>query len=357
MINTYSSLNIGDAAIYSALAALLGKEYEILAAVGDDPPRMMPGLVLCPALPVCDVYLSVGGDIFNNSREWFLTRRFLGNLSALMRYPDRTILFGQSIPASCHGFSFQLLVRCLRRLPAICVRDALSHRRLLAAGIQARLSYDTAFALQGSAPAREHARSLLRQEEIDPTQSALISVRPFSSMYRHNNERFVAGLARLCRLLADAGLRPLLLLQSLAHGPDHDAAVAAEIAAREPRARLVDPFHWAGGEVADWDLLMAIFQLVGLIIGVRYHTCVLALAAGRLPYNLHYSNKGRDLSERLGIPGIGVEHFDPDAQFQDILRTAERRWDPAAVRDHVGRSLRECLRILEEPGVSGRHHQ
>ena len=342
LINTYSTLNLGDAAIYGAFRALLSSQ-ELVACVQDEKPDQSLGVSFLSTPPrACQAYVSVGGDIFNNAREWLVTKAFLKNLEQLRKDPSRTILFGQSIPRSCHGVSFLLLRQCLLGLAAVCVRDAESYTRLRQAGVEARLSYDTAFALMPDPAASAEAETLLRDVGVDPAEVALVSVRAFDTMYAHDNQRFQRQMIGLCRCLLARGLRPVILVQSQAYDADNDLEVAAAPSAELPQVIVFNPFH-SGVSLPPHQLAMGALQITPLAIGIRYHTSVLALASGRLPYNLHYSNKGRDLGERLSLPGCDLADFDPAERMDEIISTASRRFDPKSIREHVVRSFKACL--------------
>ncbi len=342
LINAYSTLNLGDAAIYSAFRKLMPQD-QLVSCVQDQHPDQSLGVAFTDQPPsACDAYVSVGGDIFNNSREWLVTKAFLKNLAQLRRSPKQTILFGQSIPRSCHGLSFLLLRQCLKSLAAVCVRDAESHRRLRQAGIEARLSFDVAFVLESSPMAQELARTSLEQLGIDPSRAAVMSVREFDSMYGHDNHRFVDAMASLSRGLQQAGLSPVILIQSRAYGADNDLAVAQAILAKAPGTAILNPFL-EDSAVPSWQLAMAVFSLVDVVIAVRFHTAVLALAAGRVPYHLHYSNKGRDLCQRLDLPGCDLGRLDPATALAPILDTRARRFDHGRLREQVRDDFRWCL--------------
>jgi polysaccharide pyruvyl transferase WcaK-like protein len=293
--------------------------------------------------------VSVGGDIFNNSREWLVTKAFLANLAELRRDPGRTILFGQSIPRSCHGLSFFALCRCLRRLAAVCVRDAQSHQRLQQAGVNARLSFDTAFVLESSEPARNAAFALFQSSGVDPSRSAVLSVRAFDSMYSHDNDAFVWRMAALCRGLQRAELSPVVLIQSRAYGADNDLQVARSIAAGAPGTAILDPFLEEAA-VPSWQLAMGVFELAHRVIAVRYHTAVLALATGKVPFHLHYSNKGEDLCRRLELPGAALGQFDPAAALKAILSAPCSGFDHQALRDRVRGDFSWCMGRLHRAG-------
>lgn len=348
LINTYSTLNIGDAAIYSALASLV-EPAEVVAKVQDVEPLPVPGVSFPAELGSCDALISVGGDIFNNGREWLITRTFLQNLRELTTDPQHTVLFGQSIPRSCHGLSFQALVLCLKRLAGVCVRDAESHRRLCQAGVNAILSYDAAFALTLHPRAEAEASRLLRDAGVDPSRAALLSVRAFDRMYAHNSARFQDQLVDLSHSLLGQGLQPVILIQSQAYGADNDLGVAEALTRRVPRLASFNPFHGGSG-LAGWQLVMGALKVANLSVAVRYHTAVLALAAGRVPFNLHYSNKGRDLSERLGVIGCGLESFEPSTQLEAILASGQRHFNDGEIRRQVRQDLRQFL----DPVLEGR---
>jgi polysaccharide pyruvyl transferase WcaK-like protein len=342
LINAYSTLNLGDAAIYSAFRQLL-PGVELVGCVQDERPDSTLGVTFLPERPRdCEAYISVGGDIFNNSREWFVTKAFLLNLAELRHSPRHTFLFGQSIPRSCHGLSFYLLQRYLKRLAAVCVRDAESHQRLCAAGVPARLSYDIAFVLESSPLAEAAARQCLERLAIDPSQAAVLSVRAFDSMYGHDNEAFVTRMARLSDELSAAGLRPIVLIQSGAYGSDNDLEVAAAIQERAPGTAILNPFL-DNPAVPSWQLAMALFALADLVIAVRFHTAVLSLAAGRVPYHLHYSNKGRDLCRRLELPGCDLASLDPSSALPAILATRGCQFAHGPVREQVRSDFQWCV--------------
>ncbi|MBU7583565.1 MAG: polysaccharide pyruvyl transferase family protein [Nostoc sp. TH1S01] len=345
LVNTYSTLNIGDAAIYSALTAL-ASEAKVVAQFQDAQPNYIPGLQILPEIGKCDAYISVGGDIFNNAREGLITKAFIRNLLQLRRSPGQTFLFGQSIPRSCHGLSFQALTFCLRRLAAVCVRDAESHKRLTQAGVNAILSFDAAFSLSVSEQAKATAKNVLQALDIQPESAALISLRAFDSMYSHNNQKFQQQIVTLSRNLYKQGYQPVLLIQSQAYGADNDLAVAEQIAVQAPELKIFNPFAVTHKQ-SHWQLVMGVLAICRLIVAVRYHTAVLALASGKVPFNLYYSNKGKDLTQRLGIPGCSLDKFDPDKYIDAIARTSEQTFDHDAIRTQVKQAFNQCWQSIK----------
>lgn len=351
LINAYSTLNLGDAAIYAGLRSLM-PGVDLVACVRDEQPDTSLGISFIDHPPHdCDAYVSVGGDIFNNAREWFVTRTFLENLRDLRRHSSRTFLFGQSIPRSCHGLSFYALTRVLKRLQAVCVRDAESHARLRRAGVKALLSFDTAFALEGTDEGRSAAAELYRGCGIDPALAVVLSVRAFDTMYSHDNEGFVRNIVELCTGIQDRGGVPAVLIQSRAYGADNDLEVARAIVQAAPGTAILDPFKAAPGHSA-WQVAMGVLALAERVIAVRYHTAVLSLAAGRLPYSLHYSNKGRDLCDRLGLPGCDLADLRPSAALEELFMMTTHGFDHRAIRGQVRADFGRCLDRVPAPAAA-----
>lgn len=342
LINTYSTLNIGDAAIYSALS-VMAHEAQVVARFQDAKPEYIPGVALVNQLSGCDAYISVGGDIFNNARERFVTKTFLHNLQQLLRSPRQTFVFGQSIPRSCHGLSFKALTTLFRQLAAVCVRDAQSHQRLIQAGVPAILSYDAAFSLEVSDAAKQSVKELLQADGIDLNTAVLLSLRSFDSMYTHDNQQFQRTLIQLCQTLSQRGHQPVLLIQAKAYGADHDLTLAGQIVQQVSAVKVFNPFL-QGSSLANWEWVMAALAVCPIAIAIRYHTAVLSLASGRMPFNLYYSNKGRDLTQRLGIPGCSLAAMDVDQVIAQIEKTAEQTFDAEPIRQQVKQDFQQCYR-------------
>lgn len=333
LINVYSTRNLGDASILAAIASMLpgGQGF---AVVPDKDPLFPSGVIPVPALPPCQGLVSVGGDIFNNARPRLVTRRFVGNLRELVQQPDRTMVFGQSLPRSCRGLSFIALAQVWRRLARVVVRDRESHARLTSANVQASLSFDAAFALKPTAAALHDGRRELAAQGFRSEKLALLSVRSFDAMYPHDQEQVERRLGQLASRLISRGHEVAILIQSDADANDSDEAVAERLTAGVPGLRSLNLVRTLASK-PDPDLLMGVLALANIVISVRYHTAILRLCAGRLPFVLSYSNKGEDLCTRLALPGCRLADFDPTEWVADIERTAQAGFDPTAIRQDV----------------------
>ncbi len=334
LVNEYSSDNLGDAVIYESLVQL-ASPIGVLSSLDLSQRERVRGL-----LPNCrpgpaDLHVSVGGDIFNNARKYLVTKKFLQNTRLLAACPPRrSFMFGQSIPESCQGLSFRILCGVLRRLSSVTVRDARSYRRLVAAGVSAHLSFDLAFAYHSAARSIDAGRALFEKSGIDSERCVLVSVRSFNAMYPHDNRLFTDKIAELCRLLLLRGHSPAVLLQADVGAGDNDSIIVTELRRRIPQLSVLQPLQVGGGH-HPIDALAGAIALAHSVVAVRFHTTILRLLAGRQSYNLHYSIKGQDIVERLNLPGVDLDSFEPRAAVEDIERSAQMSFDPTPQRESV----------------------
>ncbi|MBK8816056.1 MAG: polysaccharide pyruvyl transferase family protein [Methylococcaceae bacterium] len=251
-----------------------------------------------------------------------------------------TFLFGQSIPASCRGLSLKLLVDGLKHINSVTIRDQESYRLLTGLGVDCTLSYDTAFVLKCSDEALHCASNILNS--MDARYSAVISLREFNALYPVDNQQFVENIASLSHQLWTRKYQPVLLIQSSVSEMDSDWVIAKAIQERCPEVKVLDLVNYVSA-FPSWELLQAILQVSRIIVAVRYHTAVLALAADRTPYNLYYSNKGADLSNRLDIPGGHIKHFCPSEEVDLIVQSGLVPFDAQSVRNRVQNDFKRAL--------------
>lgn len=345
LLNAYSSRNLGDAAIMTALAALVPGN-QVTAQLRDSQPIPMKGVACADSFEPADRFISVGGDIFNNSRPWLATRAFVRNVLALAAAGSRGILFGQTVPTSCRGAALISLSLAMRRLSGVVVRDQESYELLRRYGVDAKLSFDSAFAIEATEAGRARARQLLEAASIEPSRAALISVRSFDAMYPSNQEKTEQKLATLSRRLAQRGHEPAILIQSDVNAADSDWAAAQRLRAMVPELKIIDCVNQPD-DPAPVDTLIGLLAIANIAVGLRYHTTALRLTTGRSAFNLYYSRKGCDLSRRLHLPGIHIDDFDADRDLCAIENASARAFDVSPVAKHVKTSFRQAYGALK----------
>lgn len=343
LINAYTSDNLGDATIYETLVQLAGP-LGASSTLPADSARHVRGLLGAHAVATAQV--SVGGDIFNNARPKLVTRRFLHLVQELRHHdPRRTFVFGQGLPSSCKGLSLAWLAHSMARLSSVTVRDTMSHARLKAAGVPAQLGFDTVFAYQAGSGAFAAGQALMDQAGMSTGRSVLFSVREFDAMYPQDGALFEARMAELIRQLVARGHQPAVIIQAQAGGADADQAVVRRLQVVCPQLRVLDPFSVARQGHHPLDALVGALGLAAGVVAVRYHTAVLRMIHGRAPVNLYYSSKGRDLVERMGTPGMALEHFDPAAVLAAVEASMDQAWDVAPARATVREQFAGALAL------------
>lgn len=347
LLNTYSTRNLGDAAIMSAITRMTpdGVSQTCL----DDQLKeqiAISGLRLASNYDACRRFVSVGGDIFNNARPQFVTRNFLANLALLNARAKQTILFGQTVPSSCGWLGLPLLAKTLKRLPAVVVRDCESHAILSRMGINANLSFDAAFTLQPSDRDTAQARKKFAAAGLCPDRTTLLSVRSFDKIYRHDVGKFERRLIELSELLLSRGHQVGLLIQSDVNAADSDLAVARRIKSCVPEVQALDCVN-SSEDTNPVGTLMGALSIANIVIAVRYHAAVLRLVGGRQPYNLYYSRKGRDLHNRLGLPGNALEDFDPVSELKAIEASSMGTHERGPQAAHVRQSFANAFGALD----------
>ena len=341
LINLYSTRNLGDAAIYAALAQM-SPNGKVTGMLNEKNPTLINGFSTQPNLDGCSKFISVGGDIFNNARPRLITRRFLSNVRALNSQRQSIMLFGQSIPRSCKGISFALLANSIKKLAASVVRDEESYKRLRQASVPTKLSYDTAFVLRTEHSAIAEAISLFSSLGLEWSKTAVISLRNESSMYGETGSE--KQLVEICKSLAARGHQIALVIQADGDMADTDRVLATRIQKACPKCVILDPFL-AAPPLEPWALLTAIFAIANIVVAVRYHAAILRLITGRKCYVLHYSNKGSDLCQRLGLAGTALGETVDANLIGDIEASGQAAFDAAPYARHVRESFTKGLAL------------
>ena len=92
-------------------------------------------------------------------------------------------------------------------------------------------------------------------------------------------------------------------------------------------------------------MLTAIFAIANIVVAVRYHGAILRLITGRKCYVLHYSNKGSDLCQRLGIAGSALGGAVDDTLLGEIEASGEAAFDATPYARHVRESFTAGLAL------------
>ncbi|HEY4229312.1 MAG TPA: polysaccharide pyruvyl transferase family protein, partial [Thermoanaerobaculia bacterium] len=232
------------------------------------------------------------------------------------------------------------------------VRDAESRDLLISSGVEAEritVSADPAFAL---APARRSAADLLREAGVEDDASSssrspivAVALRPWA--LGTDPERWEAEVgAALDRLIEKTGGRLLFVpFQRSSRADEDDAGVAARVRSRLGRtaaARAVPlPAPLSPSETR------GLLASCDLVLAMRLHAAVFAVA-GTVPLvGLGYDPKVRWLLERLGLlslfePLESVSGWSLQARMESALEAGE------SLRARLAENAAELARLAEE---------
>jgi polysaccharide pyruvyl transferase WcaK-like protein len=124
---------------------------------------------------------------------------------------------------------------------------------------------------------------------------------------------------------------------------DEDLSLAHRLRRAVPSLKVLNAFRAPSEGIEPWALACGATALARIVVGVRYHTAVFRLMAGRRAFVAYYSQKGRDLVERLGQPGCAIDALDAEAQLGAIEASAETAFDIASIRQRVRADFRSAL--------------
>ncbi len=331
VINISSQHRSGESAIHKAVVELL-HHYSAHGFVKHGTEHALKIYPYQQELSSCDTYINVGGDISPNPYSGYITANFLNLLKQLNKSPETTFLFGYSIPDSCNGLALKLLSHQFKKNSSVAVSDQQSYKKLIGLGVKCILSYDLAFLLRPSNHAIKMAAQILNQLRI--SRSAVISLAEFKGQYPGGDAGFSKNIGLLCKQLEQRKYQPIVLLPAQGHKHEASRHIAQAIKQQCPKVKILDLFDYSS-QIPDWELRQAIVTVSRLIITVCYQTTVLALAAGRTPFNLFYANEGADLTTRLGVPGCHVEQFDYTKSLLPIELAAQKAFDPHPITQSI----------------------
>jgi len=342
LVSTCSTRNLGEAAIYAALAQL-APERRVHCSLSESFPAIVRGLERDRHLDDCDAFVSAGGDGIGNAGTKPMTRRYLRMLAEMYLRRDRTFVFGQSIPASRQGISQRMLSTVLRRLASVVVRDRKSHQILKNRGLDAGLSYDTAFVLRPQTQALEAAYGLLARHGLNPERTALISLCGASAFHDVDRDNCDRELLDIAGKLAERGHQPAFLIQSDGSAPGGERTQAMRLSRTMDNVPIVDPFA-VQVPSSPCDVLIALLSLANIVVAIRYHSAVLRLVTGRAPFVLHRSDTGSDLCDRLGLPGQRMSSGIEPGLIEAIEKSADMTFDPDPIARDVTDHFTECIK-------------
>lgn len=273
------------------------------------------------ALAGADLFLSGGGGLIQDVTSAWSALYYLGVLGLATGLTRRTMVFAQGIGPLRRRWIRVLARWVLNRTHLVTVRDADSQQLLQEIGIRqpARLVADPVFGLD-PAPS-EQVRDIVGGD-VPRIGLALRS---------WGDDRFLAPLIEAVDTLrAEIGGAVLVL----AFHPQRDLAICT-MAAQALGGRVVSDLPPRE--------MMAVIGALDLLVGVRLHALICAVATGVLPVGLSYDPKVEGLFRRTGVGHLLPLQNLQAGQLKQALRSAWATRDQ--LRPHL---LRQAASLRED---------
>ncbi|MDR7433742.1 MAG: polysaccharide pyruvyl transferase CsaB [Armatimonadota bacterium] len=337
----YGFGNTGDEAILSATvrelrSRLPGAEVMVLSA---DPqrtareygvraiPRAHP-MSLLKALARCTLFLSGGGTLLQDATSWWSPLYYLGVLAGGLALAERTAIYAQGF-GPLRTRAIRVLARwLLDRVDLITLRDEDSRVAIQELGVRRPGIYvgaDPAFLLDPVHPGR--VEEILASEAIDPIRPRImVAARPWGGDFLPG---FLEGLR-------EASNRLDALVVFLPMHRAYDLSLAEELAAAiGPRARVIRGIYRP-------EEVMGLVGAMDVLVGLRLHGLIFAVATGVVPIGLSYDPKVVSLLREVGEGySLSLARLTPQGLSQSI----EQAW---ANREGSRERLREAALQLRE---------
>ncbi len=293
-----------------------------------------------------DMILSAPGAFLH---DFYSIEERLQGYEAALALQKPLILLGQSIGPFWKPESLRRIPQVLNRVARICVRDALSKQHLLDAGVNAEKINETgdmAFLWRTLAPG-------YFQEKTGPIETIGMGFRVWPLNDTKAEKEIIIKAVRLCRFLLDDPNRHLVFLstcQGIKNYVD-DSALAEQIIGELPkqlRVRCRINRSHLGPES-----LVKELKKCDAFIGMRLHTCILAMLGGVPAMGLAYEPKTRETYSQLGLEKFQIS-FETDAgawavAAQDFIDSAEEiREKLPAILNKACQQSELNLSILDE---------
>jgi len=197
-----------------------------------------------------------------------------------------TIAWAQGIGPLNHYLIRLVSKSVLKNVSAISIRDVASSELLSSWNIESLIAPDPVWALESIST--ENFSSFAGKK-------VAVNLRPHKDL----NQQKLTNLAKALNLFGQASATSILLVPFQA---SQDLAIAQSVSA------LLDVPHEII-QLQDPKQLKGIFQHVDMLIGMRFHSLIMAAAEGALTFALSYDPKVDQLMQQAQIPGWKVSQI------------------------------------------------
>ncbi len=349
----YGFNNLGDEAVLAGMlsalrARLPAAEVVVLSA---DPPItervhgvrgvLRTGLGVARVLTRADLFLSGGGSLIQDVTSSRSALYYLGVLGLATTLARRTMVFAQGVGPVRRWWTRTLTRRVFDRVHLLTVRDADSRHLLQELGVRqtVHLVADPAFALEPAS--RGRAEEILWGAARPRLGLALRSWGDNAYL-----EPLIPEVRALCERIGAS-------VVVLAFHPSHDLKICRRVA-EALRGHVVT-------DVPPSEM-MAVVGALDLVVGMRLHAFIFAVAMGVVPVALSYDPKVEGLFRRLGVTFLlPLYNLQPEALGQMLTSAWLARNEvrsqllsqAATLREDALRAVDLAAALAVAPNVQG----
>lgn len=332
----YGMGNGGDEALLATLLQLLPKAVTPLVLSGNPqetsqrygveavPRKSLPAVL--SALRRSQAFIWGGGSLMQDATSAINPLYYGGLMKLAQAMGLRTIAWGQGIGPLNHRSSQWITRWVLQTCDAVSVRDGASAQLLTNWNIPCQLAPDPVWALKSS-----HL----------PGFADLHSPRVAVALRSHP-QLTPERLANLTKAIADFQAATQTCVILLPFQPVKDGAIATHIA-----QHLKGPHQIIQAEHPTQ--LKGVFQSIEMVIAMRFHGVVMAVAEGCRCFAISYDPKVTQIMQALSLPGWGLSPTDPLPLIPDDANAMTQQWlehyangeglSDIQVQSHIDRAL------------------
>jgi len=297
----YGKGNAGDEALLTTLLQMLPPQIEPIV-LSNDPQETAKryqvetchsrsALKVLATLKKADLFIWGGGSLLQDVSSLASPLYYCALMSLSAQLGLKTIAWAQGIGPLDHSLTRFVSKSVLKKVSAISVRDDASAKLLSDWDIDSFIAPDPVWALESAKI--ENISSLARCK-------VAVNLRPHEQM----GQQTLTNLAKALNLFSQTSETDILLVPFQA---SKDLSIAQSLSA------LLDVPH----EIIQKENpreLKAIFKQINMLIGMRYHSLIMAASEGALTFALSYDPKVDQLMQQAQIPGWKVSEIPSSAE-------------------------------------------
>jgi polysaccharide pyruvyl transferase CsaB len=298
----YGKGNAGDEALLMSLLQMLPDRVTPLVLSGNPTQtgerygvesygNRSPSSIL-QALNQADALIWGGGSLMQDVTSLASPIYYAGLMQWAQLLERKTIAWAQGIGPLRSPFTRLLTRRVLRGCNAISVRDSASEELLAGWEIPAILAPDPVWALEGK---------LVRHLLDLPQPRVAVNLRTHPRLTPQRLQSLIQALITFQQITG-------VSLVLLPFQESQDGAIARTIATQLSGSHQII-------SLADPKELKGLFREITMVIGMRYHSLIMASAEGCRCFALSYDPKVSRLIEELNLPGWELEQIPADPEL------------------------------------------